>query len=57
MGLWYFKTIQIMVEQELKELKKLKKLAHPVFSELLFASQKFIRKVEEPYSVSLRELA
>jgi hypothetical protein len=31
-------------------------LAHPVFSELLFASQNFIRKVEEPYSVSLRDI-
>src|SRR3984957_20775141 len=45
-----FKYIQIMVEKELK------KLGHPVFSELLFASQKFIRKVEEPYSVSLRDV-
>src|SRR5688572_24284000 len=36
--------------------KELKKLAHPVFAELLFASQKFIRKVEEPYSVSLRDV-
>src|SRR6266496_4922304 len=45
-----YKYIQIMVEKELK------KLAHPVFSELLFASQKFIRKVEEPYSVSLRDV-
>src|SRR5438094_6490001 len=36
-----FKYIQIMVEKELK------KLAHPVFAELLFASQRFIRKVEE----------
>src|SRR6266542_5386962 len=45
-----YKYIQIMVEKELK------KLAHPVFAELLFASQKFIRKVEEPYSVSLRDV-
>src|SRR3954469_7840748 len=45
-----YKYIQIMVEKELK------KLAHPVFSELLFASQKFIREVEEPYSVSLRDV-
>src|SRR3984957_19311141 len=45
-----FKYIQIMVEKELK------KLAHPVFTELLTASQKFIRKVEEPYSVSLRDV-
>src|SRR5436190_12525678 len=44
------KYIQIMVEKELK------KLAHPVFADLLFASQKFIRKVEEPYSVSLRDV-
>src|SRR5215469_9222664 len=36
-----YKYIQIMVEKELK------KLARPVFAELLFASQKFIRKVEE----------
>ncbi|UZO04042.1 uncharacterized protein OCT59_024441 [Rhizophagus irregularis] len=42
--------IQIMVEKELKNL------AHPVFAELLFASQNFIRKVEEPYSVSLRDV-
>ncbi len=45
-----YKYIQIMVEKELKNL------AHPVFAELLFASQKFIRKVEEPYSVSLRDV-
>jgi hypothetical protein len=44
------KYIQIMVEKELK------KLAHPVFVELLSASQKFIRKVEEPHSVSLRDV-
>ncbi|PKY54759.1 hypothetical protein RhiirA4_548384 [Rhizophagus irregularis] len=44
------KYIEIMVEKELK------KLGHPVFAELLFASQKFIRKVEEPYSVSLRDV-
>src|SRR6266498_877943 len=44
------KYIEIMVEEELK------KLGHPVFAELLFASQKFIRKVEEPYSVSLRDV-
>jgi hypothetical protein len=45
-----YKYIQIMVEKELK------KLAHPAFAELLFASQKFIRKVEKPYSVSLRDV-
>ncbi|GBC04618.1 hypothetical protein RclHR1_05780009 [Rhizophagus clarus] len=45
------KYIQIMVEKEVKN-----NLAHPVFIELLFASQKFIRKVEEPYSVSLRDI-
>jgi hypothetical protein len=45
-----YKYIQIMVDKELK------KLANPVFTELLFASQKFIRKVEEPYSVSLRDV-
>ncbi|CAI2166607.1 8415_t:CDS:2 [Funneliformis geosporum] len=44
------KYIQTLVERELKDL------AHPVFIELLFASQKFIRKVEEPYSVSLRDV-
>ncbi|GBC14823.1 hypothetical protein GLOIN_2v1781959 [Rhizophagus irregularis DAOM 181602=DAOM 197198] len=44
------KYIEIMVEKELK------KLGHPVFAELLFVSQKFIRKVEEPYSVSLRDV-
>ncbi|PKC70591.1 hypothetical protein RhiirA1_439366 [Rhizophagus irregularis] len=43
------KYIEIMV-------KDLKSLGHPVFVELLFASQKFIRKVEEPYSVSLRDV-
>jgi hypothetical protein len=42
--------IQIMIE------KRLKKLAQPVFTELLFASQQFIREVEEPYSVSLRDV-
>jgi hypothetical protein len=45
-----YKYIQIMVEKELK------KLALPVFAELLYASQRFIRKVEEPYSVSLRDV-
>ncbi|RIA89917.1 hypothetical protein C1645_805996 [Glomus cerebriforme] len=45
-----YKYIQIMVEKELKSL------AHPVFAELLFASQNFIRKIEEPYSVSLRDV-
>ncbi|GBB91806.1 hypothetical protein RclHR1_01920010 [Rhizophagus clarus] len=45
-----YKYIQIMVDKELK------KLAHPVLTELLFASQNFIRKVEEPYSVSLRDV-
>jgi hypothetical protein len=46
-----YKYIQIMVEKELKN-----NLAHPVFSELLFTSQKFVRKVEESYSVSLRDI-
>ena len=45
-----FKYIQIMVEKELKDL------ADPILVELLFASQKFIRKVEKPYSVSLRDI-
>jgi hypothetical protein len=45
-----YKYIQIMVEKELKTL------AHPVLAELLFASQEFIRQVEEPYSVSLRDV-
>ncbi|PKB95996.1 hypothetical protein RhiirA5_472770 [Rhizophagus irregularis] len=45
-----YKCIQIMVERYLKEL------AHPVFAELLYTSQKFIRNVEEPYSVSLRDV-
>ncbi|GBC14841.2 hypothetical protein GLOIN_2v1788049 [Rhizophagus irregularis DAOM 181602=DAOM 197198] len=44
------KYIEIMIEKELK------KLGHPVFAELLFASQRFIRKVEESYSVSLRDV-
>ncbi|PKK71632.1 hypothetical protein RhiirC2_849031 [Rhizophagus irregularis] len=45
-----YRYIHIMVEKELK------KLAHPAFAELLYASQKFIRNVEEPYSVSLRDV-
>ncbi|RGB32753.1 hypothetical protein C1646_706036, partial [Rhizophagus diaphanus] len=45
-----YRYIQIMIEKELKTL------AHPVFAELLYTSQKFIRKVEEPYSVSLRDV-
>src|SRR5947199_207674 len=45
-----YKYIQIMVEEELQNL------ASPIFAELLSASQKFIRKVEEPYSVSLRDV-
>ncbi|PKY59724.1 hypothetical protein RhiirA4_482717, partial [Rhizophagus irregularis] len=42
--------IQIMVGKESKTL------FHPEFAELLFASQEFIRKVEERYSVSLRDV-
>ncbi|CAG8439660.1 11533_t:CDS:10 [Acaulospora colombiana] len=42
--------IQIMVKVQLKELDD------PVLSKLLFASQQFIRQVEEPYSVSLRDI-
>uniref|UniRef100_U9U2T1 AAA+ ATPase domain-containing protein n=1 Tax=Rhizophagus irregularis (strain DAOM 181602 / DAOM 197198 / MUCL 43194) TaxID=747089 RepID=U9U2T1_RHIID len=45
-----YRYILIMVEKELKTL------SHPVFAELLFASQEFIRKVEERYSVSLRDV-
>ncbi|RGB41967.1 hypothetical protein C1646_810360 [Rhizophagus diaphanus] len=45
-----YKYIQIMVKNELNEL------AQPVLVELIFASQNFIRKVEEPYSVSLRDV-
>ncbi|RIA82692.1 hypothetical protein C1645_834985 [Glomus cerebriforme] len=45
-----YKYIQIMVEKELKSL------AHPVFPKLLSASQKFVREVEEPCSVSLRDI-
>jgi hypothetical protein len=45
-----YRYIQIMVKNELKEL------AQPVLIELIFASQKFIRNVEEPYSVSLRDV-
>ena len=46
------KYIHIMLQDQLpKEL-----LNHQVLTELLFASQEFIRKVEEPYSVSLRDV-
>jgi hypothetical protein len=45
-----YRYIQIMVKNELKGLSQ------PLLVELLFASQKFIRKVEEPYSVSLRDV-
>src|SRR5581483_3672682 len=45
-----FKYIQIMVEKELRDL------ADPILVELLSASQKFIRKVERLYSVSLRDI-
>ncbi|CAJ0853177.1 12352_t:CDS:2 [Entrophospora sp. SA101] len=46
------KYIHIMLQDQLpKEL-----LNHQVLTELLFASQQFIRKVEEPYSVSLRDV-
>ncbi|CAI2175252.1 8940_t:CDS:10, partial [Funneliformis geosporum] len=44
------KYIQIMVDKELKNL------ASPVFANLLLASQRFVREVEEPYSVSLRDV-
>ncbi|CAI2175317.1 7490_t:CDS:2, partial [Funneliformis geosporum] len=39
--------IQIMVQEAKLD---------PIFAELLFASQNFIRNVEEPYSVSLRDV-
>jgi hypothetical protein len=45
-----YKYIQIMVKDELKEL------ALPVLFDLLFVSQQFIRKFEEPCSVSLRDV-
>ncbi|RHZ80791.1 hypothetical protein Glove_132g18 [Diversispora epigaea] len=44
------KYIQIMTNKELKELN------HPVLTELLFGSQEFTRSIEEPYSVSLRDV-
>ncbi|GBB99412.1 hypothetical protein RclHR1_03510006 [Rhizophagus clarus] len=45
-----YEYIQVMVKNELKGLTQ------PVLVELIFASQKFIRKIEEPYSVSLRDV-
>ncbi|GES94841.1 hypothetical protein GLOIN_2v1778799 [Rhizophagus clarus] len=45
-----YRYIQIMVKNELNGL------AQPVLVELINASQKFIRKVEKPYSVSLRDV-
>ncbi|RIA83302.1 hypothetical protein C1645_834051 [Glomus cerebriforme] len=42
--------IQIMVKDQLDIL------GDPILSELLFVSQEFIRNVEEPYSVSLRDV-
>ncbi|PKK68874.1 hypothetical protein RhiirC2_867041 [Rhizophagus irregularis] len=42
--------IQIMVNDQLDTLGK------PILSDLLFASQEFIRNVEESYSVSLRDV-
>ncbi|CAI2169350.1 17607_t:CDS:2 [Funneliformis geosporum] len=36
--------------------KELKKSSDSIFSELIYASQTFIRKVKEPYSVSLRDV-
>ncbi|CAG8527907.1 30424_t:CDS:10, partial [Racocetra persica] len=44
------KYIQIMVATQLKEL------SHPALADLLSASQEYIRSVEEPYSVSLRDI-
>ncbi|CAI2169727.1 10559_t:CDS:2 [Funneliformis geosporum] len=44
------KYIEIMVQEQLKEL------GHLVFSDCLFESQEFIRKCEESYSVSLRDV-
>ncbi|CAG8529600.1 39208_t:CDS:10, partial [Gigaspora margarita] len=44
--------IQIMVSNSLKNFDN----KCSVFAELLFESQAFIRKVEEPYSVSLRDV-
>ncbi|CAI2163352.1 4918_t:CDS:2 [Funneliformis geosporum] len=45
-----YNYIKIMVERELKEM------GHSLFTDLVFASQNFIRKVEEPYRVSLRDV-
>jgi hypothetical protein len=42
--------IQIMVNEQLDIL------GDPILADLLFASQEFIRNVEEPYSVSLRDV-
>ncbi|CAG8450066.1 601_t:CDS:10, partial [Dentiscutata heterogama] len=44
------KYIQIMVATQLKELN------HPALADILSASQQYIRSVEEPYSVSLRDI-
>ncbi|CAJ0637050.1 14246_t:CDS:1 [Entrophospora sp. SA101] len=44
------KYIEIMVKNQLNTKKK------DLFAKLLFESQKFIREIEEPYSVSLRDV-
>ncbi|CAG8500146.1 9201_t:CDS:10 [Diversispora eburnea] len=45
------KYIDIMVRSELRG-----DLYNPIVAEILFASQQFIRRVEEPFSVSLRDV-
>ncbi|CAG8770906.1 27002_t:CDS:2, partial [Dentiscutata erythropus] len=53
---WDYGHLKANDEQNYIEIMVKTQLNHPFFAELLCASQAFIRKVEEPFSVSLRDV-
>ncbi|CAI2182222.1 12497_t:CDS:2, partial [Funneliformis geosporum] len=53
---WDYGTLQPKDEKIYIQIMVQEAKLNPIFAELLFASQEFIRNVEEPYSVSLRDV-
>ncbi|CAG8470531.1 17412_t:CDS:2, partial [Cetraspora pellucida] len=53
---WDYGHLKADDERNYVEIMVKTQLNHPFFAELLCASQAFIRKVEEPFSVSLRDV-
>ncbi|CAI2172871.1 11316_t:CDS:2, partial [Funneliformis geosporum] len=53
---WDYGTLQSKDEKIYIQIMVQEAKLDPIFAELLFASQNFIRNVEEPYSVSLRDV-